>query len=170
MMKIEINNGIEEVWVPLLHKGFENTHEISNLGRVRCLSPTRKNKVVPYIVKTKVYRDNILIARLYNQDSSTMISIAYDVLKSFGFKKFESSTIEYKDGDRNNCNINNLYFVKKVHIPTKKNKDVVVKIKSTNKLKSCKKCIFYKCFKSQDDGMHFKIDYAKEGCFKYKEN
>jgi len=169
-MKIEINNGIEEVWVPLLHKGFEETHEVSNLGRIRSYFYTRKHKTIPYVVKTNIYEENnILVARVYNDKHTTMIAVAYETLKAFGFSKQEHIAIAYKDGIRSNCSLNNLYFTKRVAAPITRAKKESTINKPIHHDRSCKMCAFYKCFKNQDDGNHFKTDYAKIGCFKYKQ-
>ena len=166
-MKIEINDGIEEIWMPIKHAGFEKTHEISSLGNIRSFFPTQKNKTIPYIIKAKTYEDNILIARLYNEGHATKVWVAYEVLRAFGFEKKGNSVIAYKDNIKSHCSLSNLYFTKKP-IFVKKERNIIIKVEPSEK--SCKKCVFYKCFQNQDDGIHFKIDYAKNGCLKYKEN
>jgi len=166
-MKIETNNGIEEIWMPLKHAGFEKTHEISSLGNIRSFFPTQKNKTVPYLIKAKTYEDNILIARIYNDGHATKVRVAYEVLRAFGFEKVGNSVIDYKDNIKSHCSLSNLYFTKKPLTVKKKIERPIIKTKPSEK--SCKKCAFYKCFNGQDDGIHFKIDYAKEGCLKYKE-
>lgn len=166
-MKIETNNGIEEIWMPLKHLGFEKTHEISSLGNIRSLFPTQKNKTVPYLIKAKTYEDNILIASIYNDGHATKVWVAYEVLRAFGFEKVGNSVIAYKDNIKSHCSLSNLYFTKKPLTVKKKRERPIIKIKPSEK--SCKNCAFYKCFNGQDDGIHFKIDYAKNGCLKYKE-
>jgi len=166
-MKIETNDGIEEIWMPLKHSGFEKTHEISSLGNIRSFFPTQKNKTVPYLIKSKTYEDNILIARIYNDGHATKVWVAYEVLRAFGFEKVGNSVIAYKDNIKSHCSLSNLYFTKKPLTVKKKRERPIIKTKPSEK--SCKNCAFYKCFNGQDDGIHFKIDYAKEGCLKYKE-
>ena len=166
-MKIETNNGIEEIWMPLKHLGFEKTHEISSLGNIRSLFPTQKNKTVPYLIKAKTYEDNILIASIYNDGHATKVWVAYEVLRAFGFGQVGNSVIAYKDNIKSHCSLSNLYFTKKPLTVKKKRERPIIKTKPSEK--SCKNCAFYKCFNSQDDGIHFKIDYAKNGCLKYKE-
>ena len=167
-MKIETNDGIEEIWMPLKHAGFEKTHEISSLGNIRSLFPTQKNKTVPYLIKAKTYEDNILIASIYNDGHATKVWVAYEVLRAFGFEKVGNSVIAYKDNIKSHCSLSNLYFTKKPLTVKKKRERTIIKIKPSEK--SCKNCAFYKCFNGQDDGIHFKIDYAKNGCLKYKES
>lgn len=168
-MKIEINDGIEEIWVPLQHQGFEDTHEISSLGRIRSLFYTRKHKVVPYVIKANIYEDNILVARVHNDKHATMVSVAYETLKAFGFEKKEHTAIAYRDDNRSNCALSNLYFTKKEPVIVKRARKESTIDKPVYNDRSCKECAFYKCFKNQDDGKHFNTDYAKIGCFKYKQ-
>ena len=153
--------------MPIKHAGFEKTHEISSLGNIRSFFPTQKNKTIPQIIKAKTYEDNILIARLYNEGHDTKVWVAYEVLRAFGFEKKGNSVIAYKDNIKSHCSLSNLYFTKKP-IFVKKERNIIIKVEPSEK--SCKKCVFYKCFQNQDDGIHFKIDYAKNGCLKYKEN
>ena len=167
-MKIEVNNGIEEIWVPIKHSGFEETHEISSLGNIRSFYPTKKNKNVPYVIKSKSYEDGILVVRIYNEGHDTKVWVAYEVLRAFGFEKKGNSVIAYKDNVKSHCSLNNLYFTKKPL--TIKKKPIKHMIKPKKNEPSCKKCAFYKCFTNQDDGIHFKTDYAKIGCLKYKES
>lgn len=162
-----MNDGIEEVWVPLLHKGFEDTHEVSNLGNVRSFFATQKNKNVPYLIKSKVYEDNILVVRVHNQEHKTIISVAYEVLKAFGFLECKGSIV-YKDGIRSHCNLSNLSYTTREAVIVKRAKKESINKPIYND-RSCKGCVFYKCFNNQDDGKHFNTDYAKIGCFKYKQ-
>ncbi len=42
----------DEIWVPIKMQGYEETHEISNMGRVRSFHPTNKHKSVSFYHKT----------------------------------------------------------------------------------------------------------------------
>lgn len=163
-MIIETNNSAEEIWVPLHHLGYNSTHEVSNMGRIRSFVKTRQHKEIPYIINTRMYEDQLLVARVYNKNHSTKVYIANEVIKAFGNYE-KNSVIAYIDGDRSNCKLSNIYHIHKDNKVIKNDKNDSIKNE-----KSCKKCAFYKCFTNQDDGIHFKTDYAKNGCFKYKED
>lgn len=137
--------------------GYEKTHEISNLGRVRSFYATNMNKKVPFIIKT--YTSNtIIVCRCYNENGVKTAYVAKEVLRAFGQEKDGVCSIRYLDGDKTNCKFSNLRY-------TNRRRKVVENVSD----RSCKKCAFYKCFPEQDDGVHFKIDYAIEGCGKYVE-
>lgn len=148
----------DEIWVPIKMQGYEETHEISNLGRVRSFHPTNKNKEVPFIIK-QCMCNNLLMCRCNNGNEVRIAYIANEVLIAFGQERPFGCSILYLDGNKENCRFSNLRY------GNKQGKTI-----ENNTGKSCKKCAYYKCFKNQDDGVHFNIDYAKEGCFKYKEN
>ena len=147
----------DEIWVPIKFIGFEETHEISNLGRVRSFYITNKHKDVPYIIKPYIC-NNLVVCRCLNAGGIKVAYVANEVLKAFGQERPIGCSIMYLDGDKTNCRFSNLKF-------GNKRAGVAQDISG----RSCKKCIFYKCFPEQDDGVHFNIDYALEGCFKYVE-
>ena len=116
----------EEIWKPLK---YNKEYEVSNLGRIKHLAHDTVYKVKGK-KRTRHYDEYILTTRMseyYNGYTPTGkyfkearinggcgISVAEEVLHAFTDKSiYYSSKIIYKDGNPENCNLDNLDYDEK---------------------------------------------------------
>lgn len=118
----------EEIWKPMK---FNSEYEISNLGRVKHLAhdtPYTRNGIEyvrhydEYILSTRMdecYRYGCPTGEFYKiaRISGGSILVADEVLKAFTNKKiYYSNKIIYKDGNPENCSLENLDYDEKNNI------------------------------------------------------
>lgn len=107
---------VEEQWKDI--KGYEGLYQISNLGMVKSFN---KNK------------NGIILKRCYNQHNMLLITLCNNkISKNFYVHRLvaeyfledfnDKLEVHFKDGNKDNCNCNNLYMSNKdnSHNPFKK--------------------------------------------------
>lgn len=109
-------NTMIEIWEPV--EGFEGYYEVSNTGKVRSVERTiplegkRKGQVRKYSSRElkPLFTQGHTIVKLYKEGVSQSIGVGKLVALHFleGFKESGRSKVRYKDGNIENCNVNNL--------------------------------------------------------------
>ena len=113
-----MNESINEIWKPV--EGYEGYYEVSNTGKVRSLPRTvvlegkRAGQVRNYVGKElkKLHTADHVIVKLYKDGKVLSISVGRLVALHFleGFKDSGAGWVKYKDGNPENCNVNNLSY------------------------------------------------------------
>ena len=113
-----MNENINEIWKPV--EGFEGYYEVSNTGKVRSLPRTvilegkRAGQVRHYEgkeLKNMLSADHVIV-KLYKEGQVNSITVGRLVALHFlpGFKESGASCVAYKDGNPENCNVENLTY------------------------------------------------------------
>lgn len=99
----------EEIWKDI--KGFENKYQISNLGRIKSLNFNNTNKKKIMIPKLK--KNNGLLEIILNKNNKhNYRMVARLVIEAFtDIQLKRNDIIMYKDGNKLNCNLDNLYII-----------------------------------------------------------
>ena len=113
-----MNSVTNEIWKPV--EGFEGYYEVSNTGKVRSLPRTvvlegkRAGQVRHYEgkeLKNMLSADHVIV-KLYKEGQVNSITVGRLVALHFlpGFKESGASCVAYKDGNPENCNVENLTY------------------------------------------------------------
>lgn len=114
----DMNETTNEIWKPV--EGFEGYYEVSNTGKVRSLPRTvvlegkRAGQVRHYEgkeLKNMLSADHVIV-KLYKEGQVNSITVGRLVALHFlpGFKESGASCVAYKDGNPENCNVENLTY------------------------------------------------------------
>lgn len=98
-----------EIWKDI--KGFENKYQVSNKGNVKSLNYNNTGK--ERILKPKIKKNNGLLEITLNKnDKHYYFMLSRLVLYTFkDIKLNKNDVIMYKDGDKTNCSLDNLYII-----------------------------------------------------------
>jgi len=98
-----------EIWKDI--KGFENKYQVSTLGNIKSLNYNNTGK--EQILKPKIKKNNKLLEVTLNKnDKHYYRMVSRLVLETFlGLKLGKNDIIMYKDNDKNNCSLKNLYVI-----------------------------------------------------------
>lgn len=109
---------VTEVWKPV--EGYEGYYEVSNTGKVRSLPRTvtldgkRSGQARKYAGKElkKLHTADHVIVKLYKDGNILSISVGRLVALHFleGFRESGAGQVKYKDGNPENCNVENLTY------------------------------------------------------------
>lgn len=107
---------MEEIWKDI--PGYEGYYQVSNTGRVRCVErivPHNQKdgscvmrKLKPRIIKLDNNTNNYFIVRLHKCGHVKTITVHRLVALMFIPNPLKKRTINHKDGNRQNNNVNNL--------------------------------------------------------------
>ena len=103
-----------EIWKDI--PGYEGIYQVSNLGRLKSLP-----RDVPFgdlgtirceerVRKLQTNRDGFLMVGLKKDGHIKSCSVSALVMHAFMGPPEESSIVKYKDGDRKNVHLDNLYY------------------------------------------------------------
>lgn len=97
-----------ELWEDI--EGFKGKYQVSTKGNIKSLSynNTRKEK----ILKPKINKQGHLEITLNKNDKHYYRMVSRLVLETFlNIKLTKNDIIMYRDGDKTNCNIDNMYLI-----------------------------------------------------------
>lgn len=106
-----------EVWKDI--KGYENTYQVSNLGRVKSLERKHWLKIhgkdclrkQPERILKQWKRSTYLLVDLWKNGKRDIRSVHHLVFDTFINKKHENCLIHHKDGNKFNNNVENLELI-----------------------------------------------------------
>jgi len=99
---------MKEVWKDI--KGFESKYQVSNLGNIKSLNYNNTGKAK--ILKPKINKQGYLEITLNKNDKHYYRMVSRLVLENFtDLKLNKNKIIMYKDKDKTNCSLNNLYII-----------------------------------------------------------
>ena len=97
-----------EIWKDI--KEFEGKYQISNTGKVKSLN--YKNTGKEKILKPKINKQGHLEITLNKNDKHYYRMVNRLVVETFTGKKLtKNDIVMYKDNDKTNCSLNNLYLI-----------------------------------------------------------
>lgn len=109
---------MDEIWVSCLRLA---RYQVSNMGRIRIqktgqIIKTRKDTrgYVVATLHTREYRERCWGEKL--RSLSVFGRVAVLVMQSFSKEIKARDVVRYKDGDRSNCRLDNLYWAKRADI------------------------------------------------------
>ncbi len=103
---------MQENWKDI--KGYEQSYQVSNLGRVKSLSRTimKSNNTIMYvkerILKTRRHNNGYYMVTLYKNQTPKLCTIHRLVAKAFIDNPENKSTVNHLDGDKLNNHVDNL--------------------------------------------------------------
>lgn len=98
-----------ETWVAAF--GYEGLYEVSNLGRVKSLLPSKRFAVPGHILKPKRVGLGYVGVNLYKDGKGATISIHKLVMRSFVGEAPPGMNVNHKDGVKKNNALTNLEYV-----------------------------------------------------------
>ena len=100
---------MNEEWKDI--QGFENKYQVSNFGNVKSLNYNNTGK--EKILKPKINKHNKLLEVTLNKGNKhNYKTIARLVLENFTNVVIgKNDIVEYKDNNKSNCSLNNLYVI-----------------------------------------------------------
>lgn len=97
-----------ELWKDI--EGYEGKYQVSNLGRIKSLNYNNTNK--EKILIPKINKQGHLEVTLSKNNKRCYRLVSRLVIETLtNLQLTRNNIIMYKDGDKTNCNINNLYII-----------------------------------------------------------
>ena len=135
-----------EIWKPI--KGYENIYEISSMGRIKSLERvidrynSRFNKFYSMHLREKILTPSLvtnwygLYVNLYSNGSSKNALVARLVADAFISNPANKPVVSYRDGDKSNLCVENLFWNDRIEIArTTGQTKAVLQIKDGNVIK-----------------------------------
>lgn len=127
-----LNNIINEIWMDLIN--YDGLYEISNYGRVKSLpKPFFTAKGAPCLTKEKIIKPRLCNER--SGGTNVYISLScngekrYNLSKQVALhfmKEYNNEALYFVDGNRNNCNIDNLIKVDENNVLSLYDNNIIV--------------------------------------------
>lgn len=132
--------------------GYEGSYQVSNLGRVKSVERYRDNHGKPQIIhekikNTRMKNSGYLITDLYKNNKQKTVMIHRVVASAFLPVEEGKETVNHKDGNKLNNNVENLewssFSEQNKHFYKKelKSKENIKKSSKSNERKECKENI-----------------------------
>lgn len=157
---------MEEIWKPSVSRGFEKTHEVSNLGRVRRIVDMYRSPKAPFVYKINIGNMGYPMCFISNNDGRTLLLVAKEVLIIFKGAK-SPVNITHKDGEKLNCSVDNLDF--KERASNLETSTYTVNLEKKYPDRDCAQCTYYPCMADRNNKrFNHKTHFAADGCVNYK--
>jgi hypothetical protein len=100
---------MDETWVPAAE--YEGLYEVSSLGRVKSLLPSKRFSAPGHILKPKRVGLGYVGVNLYKDGRGSTVSIHKLVMRSFVGEAPPGMNVNHKDGIKKNNGLSNLEYV-----------------------------------------------------------